>query len=41
MYHLGFSKQDIKEMTDEEWAENIAILENIRKEQAKQQPFGK
>jgi hypothetical protein len=40
MYHLGYTKADIAEMTDEDWAENIAILNNIRKEEAKQRPFG-
>jgi hypothetical protein len=40
MYHLGFTKTDLEQMSDEEWAENIAILTNIRKEEAKQRPFG-
>lgn len=40
MYHLGFTKIDVENMTDKEWATNIAILENIRKAEAKRKPFG-
>ena len=29
------SKQELSELTDEEWADHIAILENIRTEEAK------
>ena len=39
-YHFGLTKQELLEMSDEEWAEHYAILENIRKEEAKQKPFG-
>lgn len=35
MYHLGLSRQDLTEMGDEEWAEQYAILQDIRKEEAK------
>ena len=35
-YHFGVTKQELLEMTDEEWADHYAILENIRKEEAKQ-----
>jgi preprotein translocase subunit SecA len=35
-YHLGCSKNELLEMTDEEWAEHYAILANIRKEESKQ-----
>jgi len=38
MYHLGYSQTELKAMTDEEWAETIAILENIRKEESKRNP---
>ncbi|MBN8834567.1 MAG: hypothetical protein ABS68_00265 [Niastella sp. SCN 39-18] len=39
-YHLGLTKQELNEMTDEEWAEHYAILENIRKAEAARKPFG-
>jgi hypothetical protein len=39
MYHLGLSKAEIESMDDETWAEHYAILENIRKEEAKRKPF--
>lgn len=41
MYHLGMSKNDIEQMSDEEWFKWIAILADIRKQEAKQKPFGK
>lgn len=34
-YHLGVTKDELHEMSDEEWAEHFAILGNIRKEEAK------
>jgi hypothetical protein len=39
MYYLRLSKADIEAMSDEDWAEAIEILRNIRTEQAKTQPF--
>ena len=39
-YHLGMTRKELEKLTDEEWAEHYAILENIRKEEAKRnQPF--
>lgn len=35
-YHLSI---DPEQLTDNEWAEQIAILENIRKEEAKRKPY--
>jgi hypothetical protein len=35
-YHMGFSSQELKEMTDQEWAQQYAILAHIRTEEAKQ-----
>lgn len=34
-YHFGCTKQELEEMDDEDWAEHFAILQDIRKEQAK------
>jgi hypothetical protein len=34
------TKDELTEMDDEEWTEHYAILENIRKEEAKRKPFG-
>lgn len=39
MYYLGLTPQYIDGLTDGDWAEHYAILENIRTEQAKRQPF--
>lgn len=40
MYHLGYTKEQLNALTDKEWAEEYAILENIRNEEAKQnKPF--
>jgi hypothetical protein len=36
MYHLGLTKQHLAEMSDEEWAEQYAILQDIRIQEAKQ-----
>lgn len=33
------SRDEIEEMTDEQWARAYAILENIRTEEAKRKPF--
>lgn len=39
-YHFGMSKEELDDLSDEDWAEHFAILENIRKEEAKRnQPF--
>jgi len=40
-YHFGISKTELEELSDEEWAEHFAILNNIRKEEASKtnQPF--
>jgi len=35
-YHLHI--YDPEKLSDEEWAQQIAVLENIRKEEAKQRP---
>lgn len=34
-YHFGCTRQELEEMTDEDWAEHFAILQNIRQEEAK------
>lgn len=39
-YHLHFSTEELRNMSDEEWANHFAMLQNIRKEEAKQKPFG-
>jgi hypothetical protein len=39
MYHLGFSKKEIEDMDDATWADQHAILCNIRQEEAKRKPF--
>jgi hypothetical protein len=39
-YHFGITKTELEELTDEDWAEHYAILNNIRQEEAKHnQPF--
>ena len=38
-YHLGLTRDELNEMSDEDWAEHYAVLENIRKEEAKRKPF--
>lgn len=38
MYHLGLSPAYIRNMSDEEWAEQYAILRHIREQEAKQRP---
>jgi hypothetical protein len=35
-YHLGFTQKELDEMTNEEWAEQYAILADIRKQQSQQ-----
>ncbi|WP_188315869.1 hypothetical protein [Chitinophaga agrisoli] len=39
MYHLGFTATEIREMSDELWTKSIAILIDIREQQAKTRPF--
>lgn len=38
-YHFKMSRQDLSDLSDEEWAQHYAILNNIRQEEAKQRPF--
>jgi hypothetical protein len=34
MYHLGLTRKELDEMTNEEWAEQYAILADIRRKES-------
>lgn len=38
-YYLGFSTSDLMSMSDEEWAQHYAMLQDIRKQEAKANRF--